>query len=429
MLDRSLAESRRVEAVRAAELSGPSADEMRAALHVLVWSDRHPLSVRTAAMDRLIADDPAGFWVAAERWLGTVDRLEMVEAIGGRAIGADRDGLPALFVRRWARSAAAVVEESRPERHVVERLSGGRSAETVLLDLLASPATAWPDAAAAWTVGRRWRGEAWGEDLLNDGPPKVSGLAMQLRTAAQRVDVLPAEIEGLRWLAALWADTTEWAAYEKLRPTLHPDAAGTVGLRHLPALAAMPAERRTWTRDALAAHLDRQLVGAERVPRELPAGVAVHEVSSLNWADLAVTLAVREAMDEPAVVAAWFAQADADHADENSEHGGVLGWDDAGRWAATGFPPERRQGDRKFFSPPALIERLYVGLAHYHFHAQDFDNAEFAGPGRGDLAFTEAMRANTLTLTFVDRDRLNVDLALPGAGGRVMDLGCVRRGR
>ena len=104
---------------------------------------------------------------------------------------------------------------------------------------------------------------------------------------------------------------------------------------------------------------------------------------------------------------------------------GVLTWDDHGRFTARGFAPQRKEGDRKFFTPPTLVAAMYTGLAHYHFHAQSHDHAAYAGPGRGDLAFTEALRANTLVLTFVDRDTLNLDLALPG--GVVLDLGSVVR--
>ena len=63
-----------------------------------------------------------------------------------------------------------------------------------------------------------------------------------------------------------------------------------------------------------------------------------------------------------------------------------------------------------------MIEAMYTGLAHYHFHAQQYDNIEFAGPGRGDLEFNANLETHTLTLTFVNRNQINVDLAFPMGG-------------
>jgi hypothetical protein len=148
-------------------------------------------------------------------------------------------------------------------------------------------------------------------------------------------------------------------------------------------------------------------------------------VVGLSGADLRVVGELRRAMGRRAVVGAWFKQADADHADPRREHGGWLGWDDDGRLRAHVETSAYAAGDFRYFSSPGLIGRAFRGLAHYHFHAQDHDHAAFAGPGAGDVAFTEDTGLSSVVLTFVEQDALNVDLLLPGR--RLIDLGVVRR--
>jgi hypothetical protein len=84
-----------------------------------------------------------------------------------------------------------------------------------------------------------------------------------------------------------------------------------------------------------------------------------------------------------------------------------------------------RAHDLKFLAPQALIDRVYTGLAHYHFHAQEYKNTNHAGPGIGDMEFAKRLNFNCLVFTFVERDRLNVDYYQPN--GAVVDLGTLER--
>ncbi|MEM8739102.1 MAG: hypothetical protein AAGG38_11585, partial [Planctomycetota bacterium] len=295
----------------------------------------------------------------------------------------------------------------------------------------------------------------------------------ELQAAAGVVGRLPRDAEGWRWLRALRRDRGAWAGYAAAAGELkaRDEAAWrSVGLRHLvmltrlgPARRAMGGEAvrravRAWQAQAVQVERERPvgrrlgeagpaeaagpgaagaaaLSGAKAIPGSEAisgAGTLPGAEGGLDWADGMTALLVAEAMGQPSVVSAWFAQADADRLDERTEHGGVLTWSPSGsregaaRWIAVGYSAERHLGDTRYVSPDRLIEAVYTGLAHYHFHAQTHDHAAYAGPGRGDLAFTEALDAATLVLTFVDRDTLNVDLVLPGGG--VLDLGCVERG-
>ena len=72
-----------------------------------------------------------------------------------------------------------------------------------------------------------------------------------------------------------------------------------------------------------------------------------------------------------------------------------------------------------------MFDAGYVSLFHFHMHVQRYRNERYAGPGPGDLDYAELNRTNCLVLTFVGRDRLNVDFYRHG--GVVVDLGVVER--
>jgi hypothetical protein len=126
----------------------------------------------------------------------------------------------------------------------------------------------------------------------------------------------------------------------------------------------------------------------------------------------------------PDVVQAFFTQADDDLLDPTTEHGGVLLAKNH-VIEAHAFDPSYRKQNYKFIPPQAMIDALYTGLAHYHFHAQAEHNRDFAGPGLGDIRLAASLEMNAIVLTFIDDDTLNVDYYQPN--GAVVDIGVIRR--
>ncbi|MFM7134137.1 MAG: hypothetical protein ACKO0W_07460, partial [Planctomycetota bacterium] len=62
---------------------------------------------------------------------------------------------------------------------------------------------------------------------------------------------------------------------------------------------------------------------------------------------------------------------------------------------------------------------------HVHFHAQRYDNSDYAGPHLGDFAFAEETRCSGIVLAFLGPDELGVDFYRHGR--MVVDLGAIRR--
>lgn len=213
------------------------------------------------------------------------------------------------------------------------------------------------------------------------------------------------------------------------RPT--PGGAG-IALRHLPAI-----DRAVGSGDTRAARLrdlrgrlaDAQTVFRGRRTdrpniRSTPERLVDH-ADNLGWADLLVIHLLLDALGERAMIDSLFAQAEADRRDTTSELGGVLTWNEAGEITATPFAPMMRRHDEIYIASDDCINAMHTGLAHYHFHAQWYDNADWAGPGGGDFRFANNLHANCVVFTFIDRDTLNVDIYFPGEA--VIDLGCIER--
>ncbi|MBB6431101.1 hypothetical protein [Algisphaera agarilytica] len=405
-----------------------------AAMQVLVWSDRHPLELRLLAMGRLIVEEETVFWWSANRWWPRVDDPEMAAAIGKRVVEHGRvDVIPGLL-NRWSLTPPSDAEQERMEFRVFEQLMAPETVRQSLWRCVADQAHETKGSAevarSAWVVLCRLDDESTRRAVLAQRSG-TSALWTDLNAAAVLLDQLPETHEGLRWLAALRQQERYWQQLEERKDSLIEEAAAGWQIRHLGILANASEELLATDQDELQGELAREWSQVIRVPREQPVGeevaIELGDQRTWSWPDLALVWNVMRAMDEPSVVRAWFDQADADLLDTGSEFGGVLTWKPDGSFVAVGFTPEQREGDRKFFSSPALIEAMYTGLAHYHFHAQEHHNAEYAGPGRGDLAFTANLETHTLTLTFINRDQINVDLAFPD--GRVLDLGLVTRPR
>ena len=207
-----------------------------------------------------------------------------------------------------------------------------------------------------------------------------------------------------------------------------PDQRRGLALRHLPLLAhASPAQLQQSTRD-MQARLASRLRGAVVTQRRDLGGVDPRPAESflelpqpLAWGDL---LAIDMLLDQLArrdVRQAFFAQADADLDDTTTEAGGILTFTDG----PVAYAADLASRDNQYVAPLSAIMAMHRNLAHYHFHAQQHDNAAFAGPGLGDLRFAETFGGACVVLTFLDAQRLDVDYYL--AAGVIVDLGAITR--
>lgn len=423
--DREADPARRARAVLQLPVDTPSTS----ALHDVLWDDRQPTELRLAAMDWLTAHDEAGLRVAAARELPRVDRWEVLTPLCEQVALRQWTDLAGALVRSWARSSKQVADADRPERAALQALHPGESASRVLWRLVAEQDAV--AGAAAWEVLVR----TTDRDALTgqlQQQPGASPLLADLQLGWRDLHVLPRTQEQAAWLMHL-SGTGDGAILQ--RASLAARSAGAsfdgMAVRHIPILDRVGTEAPG--RDHLVRTLSsRQRQGIHVVARigddtaVMPPrhGELAEHLETLPWPDLLAVAMIDVQLGEVPTRREVFAQADADLADTSSEHGGVLAW--RGReFSPVAFPPMLRGNDHRYVPPPELIHAMYTGLAHYHFHAQQHDNAAYAGPGGGDLAFADRFGAACVVFTFIDRDTLNVDYY--HEGGVVIDLGCIMR--
>ena len=85
--------------------------------------------------------------------------------------------------------------------------------------------------------------------------------------------------------------------------------------------------------------------------------------------------------------------------------------------------PTQRFNDTRFVASDELLTNGATGLVVYHFHAQKFSNAEFAGPSEGDIDYARDSGRLCAVFTPVRKGVFDVDVYF---GSRVRcDIGAI----
>jgi len=440
MMDRQEQPVVRASAAKQAARQMPDSPERIAALKRLVVERGHPAEMRIHAIDALVEHDEAEARRHLRRNIGRLNNWPTIRHVLDTAVERDWQQFTPAIVRSYARPAFAYADPDRPERAAMKQLHPNRTIEAVALSVFTDAEGAGvTERASAWVLLCRLTATREQLRAMLGGVETKGPLASDLEAGLRELGVMPRNTETIAWLQTLRTEPYRpiWRhAAEAVETLSDPQRAG-LELRHIPLLARLQAEgdeRLTMSRSALMARLRRRLAGRDHYltnaaydghnedhPQRL------HDWrEALRWADLLVIDALLNAMAKQRVAAAWFDQADADRADESTEYGGLIRWDGERELIARPYTPMLRDHDRKFIPPAAMTTDAYASLAHYHFHAQRYRNARYAGPGRGDLERVAGkQRLNGLVLTFIDKDRLNADFYRHGRV--VVDLGTVRR--
>jgi hypothetical protein len=461
-----LTESRRLEAIRKAWTQAERGEVDRIAvrdeLKNVAWSSGWPLKMRMEALRSLASDQtPEG---VEDTHVNVVKLMlprepdhtvtaflaEQAEAHGWA------DATPAL-IRSLSRPWPGVADAERPEYRAIAALNPGREVTGVVEEIFLSP----PEEGGVfgYSPPERVRADIWDllaridkdgsarQRLIERGDASRPGPIADMKASMRELHALPATGDELLWLASLhdWRDPGHRAWWEQTAAAvsgLESGKAGLLQLRHLEPIRWASERRQEWlsaTRQELLGELRRRLAGRETTKRRKgeyerwrpgPERLVDWE-TKLSWADCLAILAIDEAVHHPLVVSTLFAQAEMDRADKTTEYGGLLRVDTVGPQAPPAivvmYPPRpgQRQGDREFVASSDMIAQGDHTLAHYHFHAQDPRNGEYAGPSPNDLAYSARYGRSCLVLTSIATDALDVDYYQPD--GVVVDLGAIRK--
>ncbi len=440
MMDPKLSHSIRWKAARQFERESPNDPRRIAALRELVWMKYQPTEFRTYAVDELIEHNEAEARQFLSRRLMIIRDWKTYHHI--HKIVAERnwtDFTPGL-VRRYAIPVRMYSDADRPERQLIAALNPNQQVEQVVLRVFADPdyAERIETRAAAWALLNRLVEREKLMTMLMEIEAETP-LVLDLQAGARDLHVTADSMETIAWLQTLRTEPHRafWAKTKAAVAQLNDEQRRGLELRHLGLLVHLHETNDPMLRRSHA-DLMRQLSGfvgsqqhylkgptfdgpMDKAPQRL-----YDWRDDLCWADLAVMLAVTRTFDDRQIVADWFAQAKADFRDEGSEHGGLLRWDETGRLCAAGYRPQFRKHDLAYYASKKMILDAYTALAHYHFHAQKYRNTDYAGPGMGDQKRIGGIqRFNGLVLTFINRDKLNVDYY---CGRRIIvDLGSIHR--
>lgn len=463
-----LSERRRAEAIDEAwrRVAAGEADRVtvREEIKNLAWSQRWAQPLRLHAARSLLADtDEAGVrdsrqWVRL--MLPAEQNLEMIRVLSEAAADHGWDEVVPALVRSLARYDEGTPDEQRPEYLAIARLRPALPVARTVLAVFADPPADPPGYGAA--TPEQIRSGAWevlarldsGGDLraslIAEDSPTEDPHILALRSCLKDLHALPRGGEELAWLWSLRSgrdarNDAWWAEAAAAIAPLYDERSRGLALRHAEPIRWASRVRPEWvgaSRAELLRELQSRLGGRSftkrllRDPGEPPRPESLAEQADrLGWGDLLAVLVVDEAVHDPAVIAALFAQARMDREDTSAEYGGLLeAWRDAPGGDARGaspfrvvlYPPRpgQRRGDQEFVASSDMIAQGDRALAHYHFHAQQLRNGGYAGPSAADIRYAARLGRTCLVFTTVGRDAMNADVYQPN--GVVIDLGTLR---
>lgn len=434
---------------------------VRDELKTMAWSGGWPLKLRLAALNILFADgEPKSIEDNRQLVSLMLPREPERDVVTLLAEMASQHGwseaTPSLM-RSLSRPWPGTPDKDRPEYKAIAALNPGMPVERVIYEIFLNPPV--EGGAFGITPAERVRMDAWdllarvdpsgkarAEMLLDDRAP-ATGPVADMRASLVDLRCLPVTGEELRWLTSMHdqsdpAKRQWWKQTSSVIGALSQEKGSKLQLRHLEAIRWASVHHPEWiaaSREQLLLTLRECLGGRKMYQRRANTHEQWHPVSErlqdweprLGWADLVAILASDEAIHDPAVQRALFAQADMDRQDRTAEYGGLIraGPDllpaGAPPWAAVLYPPRpgNRRGDREFVASSDMIAQGDQALDHYHFHVQDAHNSEYAGPSLGDLTYAARMGRTCLVFTSIDSDVLDADLYQPD--GAVIDLGAI----
>jgi hypothetical protein len=429
-------------AMRMLEASGDQAATSQALKRVIV-ADGYFIDVREMAYRRMESIDREGLQRLLEIQMPKIDALQWRARLCELIAEEPWIDMTPTLIRAWARPMPNWVDTpaERPERLALVEMYGEEKLPDVLVQVMldADPIVSANLRARCWELliaeGQRDRVI----ELLADSEiSPTDGMFRDLRTIADRTGIIPRNREEIIWARTLCqpenVDFLDAAAAASL---LLPEARHEqLELRDLGILvAAVRIDPGLLEQDEASlyaglrrdADVDgRRLYAANFTGWNQSHTERLRDVrEKLSWNDLLAMRIAIESLSIDALRDHVFDYAERDLLDDDTEFGGVIAVDSQGRIELLEFPPRLRRGDNRFEATQELFDAAYTGVFHFHNHAQEYDNADYAGPHMGDFAYAESTRANCLVFTFIDSRTINADYYRHG--GIVVDLGTFRR--
>jgi len=447
----------------AERLPGPAGRDMaRESLKTVAWAAANGSAVRNRALKILTDDAEDDNHADTRNLMGLMvpiePDLEVVKFIGQTAAQNGWTDLAAPLVRSWGRRFAQPVDAQRPERDALAGLFPGRPVEESVFMIFGAAPTPGLDGRTKERATEARRGSPGvlsridptgqrRQGLLASLPVNDDPIVAALKACSQDLHCVPVTGSQLKRLERLRvpadaANQKWWMETAAAIARLSGEQQAQLAMRHLEAIrwtAQCRPERMARDKASLSAELRANLKGRMTVRREVGrTESSVGETrdqfadfeQQLSWADVLVLLAVDDAIHAPGIAPELFAQAERDRVNTITEYGGLIeptGGNNASGFALRLYIP--RSGttgsDNQFVASPDLLRPGVRALAHYHLHAQEISNRNFAGPSPGDLEYAIEQGVPCVVFTSIREGVMNADYY--HAGSVIVDLGDVRR--
>ncbi len=442
MQDPMTVSQNRLEAMQQAALvERDNPERIKALKEIMTGKGGHPLKVRLAAFDQLYAHNPASAKVTLYYRLPFIPSNDLVAVMCKRIADEGWTEFTPSLVRSLSTGESFEDPNERPDGKALMRLHPGQSLNQIVLGAIENPGSGVP--------AKRWRQSAW--NLLHQiGAPQDylikwigdttryqqgDSFFDDLHRGYTEMGIIPETMEEMLWLHEfLTPDYAEhWSAYRAVVAAVPSSQQQSFSLRHLPILHAVYTYRPDWftlTKNELRSILRRELVdrphyysgtgggGGKNLRR--PQNFEDWE-DKIQWADLLAIRLGDQLIRDPDIRSDLIHQIGRDRTDTSTELGGILTISPEGRAKLVEFAPRRMANDTRYLPSDKMVIFGYISLFHYHFHVQEINNRDYAGPGLGDLGYANVMRINGIVLTSVSTNRTNVDYYQEGKV--VIDLG------
>ncbi|MDF1809699.1 MAG: hypothetical protein P1U42_08390 [Phycisphaerales bacterium] len=439
-------------------------ERTRKALKNLAWSDSTTPNLRIAALSLLMSDESEegsqDSRDMARLLLPTERSPDAVRVLADRAVKNGWDELVPALVRSYARVSPNVPDVDRDERKALESLRPGMEIERIVFEVFLRPTVGTEDVReqAVLRLSQRTRDDAWGllarldqsgdlrrqfiqSSLNTDVEEESRVLVGDLRAAMNELGVLPNSALEIQWLSNLRRHTDSrnqrlneiwWNQVSQVISRLNSNQREGVTLRHLEAIRWADVNRPAWLsldRDSLYGVVSERMSTRVHHKRKHQKGEPrrMERVNDwkneLQWVDLLTILVVDDSLKNPVVVDQIFRQRTLDKKDTSTEYGGVIEVDGDTGFRAVLYRPRSRDriDDKRFVASGDMFLFSDRSLTHYHFHVNNRNNTQYAGPSAADLFHTNQAGRTSLVFTSLGKHELNVDLYQPN--GVVVDLG------
>ncbi len=457
MTNTTVIDKTRMRAAAQAEAEMPNDPRRIAALYELTWIKGVEDHERIYAFEQLEKYDAENFRKKIALQVPAMVDWITISAVFDMAVRNKWTEFTPVVVQQYARIGRGVEVTQRPERGYLTKLNPGKTPEEVIWEVFTNSGQTWSSAqqVAAWELLCKLYPRKELMAKLTGVQPK-SALVGDLKASARDLGTVPVNKEGVLWLMhwtgqnfsasnkGQWTDDF-WGRATAVCQGLSAEQKEGLELRHIPLfMRASKSASFKMGKAELYAKVVSLIPPAEAghytvspsydgQPPDYPQKIYEY-AKQLSWGDLYVIYVSLSALQgQPELSRQIFDLIDKDVADTSTEYGGVVVWKDNDTSVPIEkqaleiryVPPARRDHDRKYVSSDELVKLAYTGFAHFHLHAQYYNNTDWAGPGRGDLDFADRLGFNCLLFTSIKKGLFNADYYQTGRV--VIDLGSVGR--